>query len=518
MAMRVAEHRVDEWEAPQFGIGHNGGPTLDEFDETLVEELAQFYDDPLGFVLWAYNWGEGELKGFDGPDQWQIDYLNDIGRMVRERGFNGFDPVKPIRMATASGHGIGKSALTAWITNWIMSTRPFCKGIVTANTSPQLETKTWAEIAKWTRRSINRHWFRVHSGKGSMKIVRIGFEDTWRVDAQTCREENSESFAGLHAANSTPFYIFDEASAIPDKIWEVAEGGLTDGEPMHFVFGNPTRNTGRFHACFKSRAHSKRWNTRSIDSRNCKIPNKEDIAEKIATYGIDSDYIKVRVRGMFPAQSIRQFIAVDKVDAAYGRKLGRHQYDFAPTIISCDPAWEGDDELVISMRQGLFYQVLRVLEKNDNDVFIANLLANYEDEYEADAVFIDKGYGTGIYSAGSTMGREWRLVDFSEAAPKPGYKNLRAYMWDMMKQWLDQGGAIPEDEILYNELIAPETVPTLNGIIQLESKKDMKKRDVPSPNRADALAITFAYPVAKKPKFGNNSKSKLESEYDPLDN
>ncbi len=93
---------------------------------------------------------------------------------------------------------------------------------------------------------------------------------------------------------------------------------------------------------------------------------------------------------------------------------------------------------------------------------------------------------------------------------------MRAYIWDEMKQWLKQGGAIPgDDENLYNELIAVETVPTLNGIIQLESKKEMKKRDLPSPNRADALALSFAYPVAKKAKFSHNNRGKLESEYNP---
>lgn len=517
MALRVEENRIDEFAPPVFGMGHNGGPSLDDFDKELAADIAQFYDDPLNFVLWAYRWGEGELKGFDGPDIWQQEILNQIGQQVRERGFDGVNPVSPIRMATASGHGIGKSALVAWIVNWIMCTRPFCKGIVTANTSPQLETKTWAEIAKWTRRSIAWHWFRVHSGKGSMKIVRIGYEDSWRCDAQTCREENSESFAGLHAASSTPFYIFDEASAIPDKIWEVAEGGLTDGEPMHFVFGNPTRNSGRFWQCFNSLAHSKRWIKRQIDSRTCKIPNKQDIEDKIATYGIDSDYIKVRVRGIFPSMSVKQFISVEDVDKARRRELPGHMYSFAPVIITCDPAWEGDDELVISMRQGLFFKVLRVMEKNDNDIHIANILANLEDEHQADAVFIDKGYGTGIYSAGITMGRAWRLVDFGEKAPEMGYKNMRAYIWGKMRDWLKQGGAIPsEDEQLYNELISVETVPTLNGIIQLESKKEMKKRDLPSPGRADALALSFAYPVAKKPKLGNNNRGKLESEYSPI--
>jgi hypothetical protein len=311
-------------------------------------------------------------------------------------------------MATASGHGIGKSAITAWLVNWIMSTRPHAKGVVTANTGPQLESKTWAEIAKWTRRCITGHWFDVSTGKGSMRMVHKDHPESWRCDAQTCREENSESFAGLHAASSTPFYIFDEASAVPDTIWEVAEGGLTDGEPMWFVFGNATRNTGRFKDCFGRFRH--RWTCRQIDSRSVQITNKELIAGWVHDYGEDSDFCKIRVRGMFPSMSAKQFISVADVDAAFGRHLKPEQYNFAPKILTCDPAWEGDDMLEIGLRQGLHFRILRTIAKNDNDIQVATILANLEDEHQADAVFVDAGYGTGIVSAGRTMNREWVLV------------------------------------------------------------------------------------------------------------
>ena len=84
----------------------------DQIDLMLADDCARFYADPLGWVMWAFDWGVGELEGFDGPDQWQIDWLTDVGQQVLERGFDGVSPVDPIRMATASGHGIGKPALT----------------------------------------------------------------------------------------------------------------------------------------------------------------------------------------------------------------------------------------------------------------------------------------------------------------------------------------------------------------------------------------------------------------------
>jgi hypothetical protein len=484
-----------------------------QVDLEVADEVARFYADPLGFVLFAYEWDtdpalqmvelpEPWCFAYDskfGPDAWACELLDRIGQQVRERGFDGVHAVQAIREAIASGHGIGKSAITAWVVDWLMSTRPYAKGTVTATTAPQLETKTWAEIAKWTKKCITGHWFDVSTGRGSMKMVHKDHPDAWYCTAQTCREENSEAFAGQHAANSTSFYIFDEASGVPDTIWEVAEGGLTDGEPMFFAFGNPTQNSGAFYDCFHGQRH--RWGTRQIDSRSVQITNKRTIQEWVDDYGLDSDFVKVRVRGMFPAMSAKQFISVTDADAALGRHLRADQYDFAPKILTCDPAWEGDDDLVIGMRQGLRFEVLRVMPKNDNDVQVANILAHLEDEHQADGVILDHGYGTGIYSAGQTMGRDWLLADFGSASPDQGCLNLRAFMWKEMRDWLKKGGALSPDKegkMLYNEMIAPQTVPRMDGKIQLEAKKDMKKRGQPSPNRADALALSFAYPVEKK--------------------
>lgn len=494
----------------------------------LAEDMARFYDDPLGFVLYAYDWDtDPTLQIVElaepwslvygskyGPDAWACDFLDELGQQVRKRGFNGINAVDAIRMSTASGHGIGKSACTAWLVDWIMSTRPFCKGVVTANTGAQLESKTWAEIAKWTKKCITGHWFEVATGRGSMKMYHRQHPESWQCTAQTSKEENAESFAGLHAAASTPFYIFDEASAIPEAIWEVAEGGLTDGEPMFFAFGNPTRNSGTFHKTFNGMRH--RWITRQIDSRTVAITNKSQIQQWIDDYGLDSDFVKVRVRGKFPSMSAKQFISTTDADAAYGRNLKPDQYNFAPKILTCDPAWEGDDELVIGLRQGLYFQILRTIAKNDNDMQVANILANLEDEHQADAVFVDAGYGTGIVSAGRTMGREWTLVWFGSESSDIGCLNKRAQMWKEARDWLKAGGAIPKDTVLYNDLIGPETVPRADGKIQLESKKDMKSRGLPSPGRGDALALSFAFPVTKRTRNDLPGVNKADRRaYDP---
>ncbi len=377
-------------------------------EEQLAEDIAGFEFDPLGHVMYCYPWGVAgtELAKKKGPRRWQKKVLNRIGRKLEEGGELG----AVIREAVASGHGIGKSALVAWIIRWALDTFEDTKGVVTANTGAQLKTKTWAELAKWHRLSITSHWFeRTATGIYSTDP---DHKDTWRIDAIPWSKENSEAFAGLHNEGKRIIVIFDEASAIDDIIWEVTEGALTDDltQIIWLCFGNPTRSTGRFRECF--RRFRRLWGHEQVDSRTVEGVNTKQADEWIETYGEDSDFVKIRVRGIFPNVSARQFISEEAVRTAQSRHLRKEQYDFAPRILTLDNAWEGDDLAVIGFRQGLFFKVLAKYPKNDNDIEIANALAAFEDEYEADAVFIDAGYGTGVVSAGRTMGRNWTLVWF----------------------------------------------------------------------------------------------------------
>ena len=401
---------------------------------------------------------------------------------------------------------------------WAISTCENTRGVVTANTEKQLLTKTWPELTKWHQMAINSHWFEC----AATSIYAKSSPKNWRIDAIPWSEHNLEAFAGLHNKGSRILLVFDEASAISDKVWEVAEGALTDEdtEILWLVYGNPTRNAGRFRECFRKYAH--RWIHRQIDCREVPGINLTQIKKWEEDYGVDSDFFKVRVRGMFPSSSFKQYIGTDDVDAAFGRHLRVESYDFAPVIITCDPSWSGDDPLVIGKRQGLMFKILRSIPKNDNDVQVATLLAAIADEEKADAVFIDAGYGTGIYSAGVTFGRtNWRLVWFGEKSPNPGFLNMRAWMWGQAKLWLKSGGAIPQDHELRDELTGPETVARMDGKIQLESKQDMKARGLPSPNRSDCLCLSFAFPVQKASPFVRGQQSPMailpgKSNYNPL--
>lgn len=327
---------------------------------TLAGELAACFADPLRFVLFAFPWGEQpDTKLVElqepwrsrypgcryGPDKWACQLLDDIGAEVRKNAFDGRHAVPPLKYAVSSGHGIGKSALTAWLVCWVMATRPNCKGIVTATTANQLETKTWAEIQKWMKKSIVADLFDIQATSIRAKES----PESWRVDAITCKEENAEAFAGQHAASSTPFYVFDEASGVPDAIFEVAEGGLTDGEPMMFLFGNPTRNSGRFFNCFHRQ--SRFWNLRKIDSRTVAITNKRQIEEWKNEYGEDSNFFRVRVRGEFPTIAADQWCDSALVDAAMAR--GEPPTNSATcAVVGVDVARFGDDDTVICTRIG----------------------------------------------------------------------------------------------------------------------------------------------------------------------
>lgn len=478
-------------------------------DDAVVEAAALCCYDPLAWSRFAFDWGHGELAGYGGVRQWQAEAFAEISAHLK----NPETRHMPLMLARASGHGIGKSAFIGMLVNWALSTCDDCKVVLTSNTDTQLRTKTAPEVGKWQRLSITREWFDVSAT--SIAVRDKSHAKTWRADFVPWSEHNTEAFAGLHNKGKRILLVFDEASAIADKVWEVAEGALTDEETeiIWVAFGNPTRNTGRFRECFRRYKH--RWNHAQIDSRDVEGTNKAQIAKWAEDYGEESDFFKVRVRGMFPSMSARQFISEADVAAAYGRHVPESAYAFAPKIITVDPAWEGDDEFVIGFRQGLVFRILETFAKNDNDLIAAQKIARYEDELGADAVFVDAGFGTGIKSAGEGLGRFWTLVWFANKSDDAGCLNKRAEMWKAARDWLKDGGAIPDDPTLRDELQAPEIVPRADGKIQIESKKDMKARGVPSPNRADALVLSFAFPVLPR-GVGNGQAARSRREYRPF--
>jgi hypothetical protein len=491
-----------------------------QIEQQLFALVASCARDPLRFVEVMFPWGEGDLAGHAGPDEWQRDILGRIR--------DGLPIGQAIRIAVASGHGPGKSALVAWIVLWALSTVVDTRGVVTANTAGQLKTKTWPELAKWHRLCLCGFWFMRTAT--AIYSADPEHEDTWRIDCIPWSENNTEAFAGLHNQGKRIVVIFDEGSAIPDIIWETTEGALTDQvtEILWAVFGNPTRNVGRFRACFAGGQFHHRWSTRQVDSRTARMTNKAELAEWVRDYGEDSDFVRVRVKGEFPRAGTMQFIASDLIEAASSPQHEPEVTIYDPFVMGVDVARFGDDKTVIRFRRGLDARTLRAIKLRDLDSMqIAAKVAELYRAHRPDAIFLDGGGpGAGVVDRCRQLRIPVIEVQFGAAPDRDHlglgdelYANKRAEMWGAMRQWL-RGGMIDADPELKADLAAVEYGYTLrDGVdaIILEKKEHMRKRGLASPDDADALALTFAHPVGPS----DHSASFLnvppfESEYDPF--
>ena len=480
--------------------------------DNLAALAAQCQYDPWQWCELAWDWGYDALAEVPGPRVWQGEINQTITNHLEDPELRH----QPLLISVASGHGIGKSAEMGMISNWAMSCWPNARVVITANTMKQLRTKTVPEVIKWFKSSITESWF-------DPQAETIKVNENWRTDFASWSAHNTEAFAGLHNKGSIILILFDEASAIDPKVWEVAEGALTDENTtiIWIAFGNPTQSSGRFRECFRRFKH--RWHTWHIDSRDVEGTNKKQLQRIVDDYGIDSDIVKVRVRGMFPSSSMRQFISTEIADRArteHVERLRPEGYNFAPVILGVDPAWTGEDTTEIYLRQGNYSKHLLTWARNDNDVEVANRIAEFQDEYGATAVFIDQGHGTGIYSVGQTMGRSWQLIPFGSKSGRSDCLNKRMEIWYLLREWLKHGGAIdPKNDMLFEDLIGPELVARVDGRYQLESKDDMKARGLLSPNQGDALALTFAFPVDtahQRMRDRESHTARADIEYNPL--
>lgn len=467
----------------------------------LADDIGSFAADPYRYALYAFPWGEGELAGIDGPRAWQREVMDAIKVHLS-------DPAKrftPLRIARASGHGIGKSALIAMLNKWALDTCVDTRIIITANTEGQLLTKTSPELAKWARLAITSGWFKQNA---TSHISTMASRDkSWRSDLVTWSDNNTEAFAGLHNQGKRIVLIFDEASGIADKVWEVALGALTDEntEIIWLAFGNPTQNSGAFRECFGKARHL--WNTKQIDSRTVEGTNKAYLEELVQTYGEDSDIAKVRVRGMFPSASSMQFIGMDQAEAAQVRPLSTF-LGSDPLIYGVDCARFGDDSSVLAKRVGRDAKSRPWKRWSKMDAMqLAGDIALEAQMEHPDAIFVDAGnIGAAVVDRLRQLGVEnvyevWfggQGRDANWNGVKVRTANKRAEMWTNMREWL-KSGSIPEEPKLLDDLVGPlYSFAGDDTRIQLERKKDMKKRGLASPDDGDALACTFAEPVGPR--------------------
>ena len=461
----------------------------------LAHDIASFSRDPFKYALYAWPWGEGELAQSQGPRLWQRKILTEI----RDHLSNPATRFQPLQIAIASGNGIGKSCLISMLNSWCLDTCEDARATITANTEPQLRTKTWPEISRWKKMAITNHWWDI--GATSIRAKDDRHSTVWRSDMVTWNEKNPSAFQGLHNAGKRILVVYDEASGIPKIIWEATLGSLTDEntEIIWVAFGNPLHSQGAFRECFGSKAH--RWRHLHIDSRNVEGTNKQLFDQWIADYGEDSDLVRVRVRGEFPRVASTQFIAQDDVTAA--RNYKAQGYDGLPKVLGVDVARFGDDRSSIMMRQGRKTRLLLKVHGLNTAEMAERVIEQWQ-KWKPDVVVVDgDGLGAGVIDHLRYRGYSRGLHEF-HGAERPidsaMYANRRAEIWGKMREQIQAGMELPDDPEIEQDLTGVQYGMNGRGQIQLEKKSDMKARGMASPDIGDALALTFAVSVKSRPK------------------
>lgn len=487
----------------------------------LMSDIFSFQSDMLGFVLYTFPWGEAgtPLADEEGPDVWQVERMEEIrshveANLVRQRNR---EHLVPFQKSISSGHGIGKSTFFAWFDLWLMSCWPGSSTVVTANKESQLKGKTWPELGKWHTMAINSHWFE----RGALSLrpkpwlaQRVAEQmkvdsGKWSVNAETWSEENPAAFQGLHNDVATGI-IYDEASGIPQPIWEASLGALTDAKSMIFwlVFGNPNENSGPFFETHNRFRH--RWNPVRIDSRSVKRTNKEFLQQIVDDYGEDDDVTRVRVKGEFPRQGENQFLSSEAIDIAAEREV----YDDpgAPLVMGVDVARFGSGKSIIRFRRGRDARSIKPVRlTHKTATHVAAEVAWQIDEWRPDAVFIDGGgLGAGPIDILRDRGYRVQEVNFgSVAEEKDRFPDRRTEMWWRLGEAMEDGLAIDDNRDLLTDLKAPFREYDGRGRVKLESKEKMARRGIDSPDDGDALALTFASRVARRDTRTSRAGSRL---------
>ncbi len=481
-------------------------------EQQLMADLwsPEIADDLRNFVRFSYPWGKANtpLADQQGPRNWQDVILKDMSDYIAQaRNHKRVHQAVPemYRAAVASGRGIGKSACFSWLAHWLVSTRIGGSVWVTANGEPQLKTKTFPEISKWVNLGINAHWFDVNAtsivpAQWLTELVQRDLKidpKYWYIAAQLWSEENPDAFAGAHNGYGE-MYLFDEASGIPRPIWTVAQGVFTEQivDRYWLAFSNPRRNDGAFFECFNK--DRDRWHRWKIDSRTVEGVATDAYDAIIKSHGADSDEARMEVYGQFPNQATNQFIGNDAVSEAAARDVIPDPG--APLLMGVDVARFGNAKSVICFRKGRDAKTYPWKKfKGASTVQLASAIAELAVKFKVDAIFVD-GNGVGGGVVDNLAAWKFNVIEVQAgAAPNDAevYVNKRAEMWGLMKEWLTIG-SIPDDVELSADLVAPEYQyhPVTNKII-LESKEHMQSRGVASPDSGEALAMTFAKPIAR---------------------
>ena len=444
------------------------------------EKLSQWRDDPCLFVE--------EALGAT-PVRWQREALQAV--------------ITHDRLAIRSGHGVGKSAFIAWLIIWWELTHIPNKIAVTANRQDQLSDIVWAEIKFWVKQ-LNpalQNLLEVTSDKVTWKAdPDIGF-----AVARTARKEAPEAFQGFHSKHM--LFLADEASGVDDIIFEVGQGAMSTPGAKTILTGNPTRTSGYFYNAFHK--NKENWWTRKVSSLELIEEGapyvSKDFPDQIAKeYGIDSNVYRYRVLGEFAVEDDDAVIPRGLIEAAINR-------DVEPTgriIWGLDVARFGDDSSALCKRRGNSVMEKIQTWKGKNIVQTSGrVIAEYNETKKLlrpEIIMVDSiGIGAGVADNLREAGLPVRDINVSEtASASEKHNRLRDELWWRSREWFQAMDCrIVEDQDLIDELSAVKYDFTSSGKIIVESKNDLKKRGLKSPNRADAFNMTNAALNIRPSKF-----------------
>lgn len=435
----------------------------------LAKKLVSYRNKPVQFVE--------NIIGAT-PDPWQREALEAVaaGKSV----------------AIRSGHGTGKSALLSWIILWFLVTRPYPVIPCTAPTQHQLSDILWAEVRRW----LNHSKIKDIVTWTATRIGLVGNEEVWFAVARSCAAP--ENLAGFHSEHL--LYIVDEASGIEDEIMSVVDGALTTENAIVVMAGNPTKRSGYFFDAF----HASRdlWHRIHISSEDSPRVGKAYAERMAAQYGRDSDIYRVRVKGDFPLSEADGFIGIDAVESAVARY--ETASDSIPAVMGVDVARYGDDDTVFVIRKGNKVSLIERHHGLSIPQTAAKAIELAKDQSVERIAVDDSGVGGGVTDL-LLESDELREIDCGvipvnngSSSPDPHYANLGSYLWGNLKNLLSEI-AIPDDEELIGELTTRRYSLTPQGRIRLERKEEMKRRRLPSPDSADALALAFFEHIETEP-------------------
>lgn len=434
----------------------------------------------------------------DHPVEFAKDILGVTPSKEQEMIMN--DVAKYQMVSVKSGHGVGKSALESWIIWWYISTRPYPKILCTAPTKHQLHDILWAEVSKWKRNSKgldkNFEWT-------SEKIYLKGSQEEWFAIARTSNKP--DALQGTHAEHV--LIIIDEASGVPDIVFEPVLGSMSTDDAKLLMCGNPTQISGFFYESHTSKRAL--YKTHTIDGSKCERVDKEYVKTIIEMFGKDSDVYRVRVAGEFPKANPESFISLDIINT--NKEIIKDVYSID---LGVDVARYGDDESVIATTfNKCQVERLNVFRHNDTMKLtgqIVNIIKRINEDYPNITVRVKidcDGLGVGVYdrlkeviaekdldatAVECHFGGKGGKVSYDEPIE---YYNSTGLMWGNLRTKLkNKELAIPNDNELISQLTNRRYFINSDGTIKLERKEDMKKRNVHSPDRADAIVLSLYEP------------------------